>query len=121
MDIVSIVDLDVYAHHGVHPEEQAMGQKFLITADLFVDTKKAGATDNIEDSLDYGVVAHFIDRFMWENTYKLIEAVAEHLAENLLDRFDQLQGVHLTVKKPWAPVGLPLNYVSVDITRMRDE
>ena len=54
---------------------------------------------------------------MKRHTWKLIEAAAEHLAEELLLRYPLLKGVTLELKKPWAPVGLPLDTVAVKITR----
>ena len=54
---------------------------------------------------------------MRENTFKLIEAAAENLAEALLLRYPLLKGLTLELKKPWAPVGLPLDTVSVEISR----
>ena len=55
--------------------------------------------------------------FLQEHTYQLIEAAAEHLTEELLLTFPLLQGISVELKKPWAPVGLPLDTVSVKIER----
>ena len=52
-----------------------------------------------------------------EHPRKLIEAAAEDLAEEVLLHYPLLKGVTLELKKPWAPVGLPLETVSVKVTR----
>lgn len=117
MDKIKIQDLEVFAKHGVFQEENVLGQKFLVNAVLYTDTRKAGKTDQIVDSTNYGEVSHFITNFMTENTYKLIEAVAEHLAEAILLQFPLIKKVDLEIKKPWAPIGLPLKYVSMEIER----
>ena len=84
---------------------------------LYLDTRPAGKSDCLEKSVHYGEVSAFATACMKEHSYQLIEAAAEHLAEALLLRYSQLQGLTLELKKPWAPVGLPLETVSVKITR----
>jgi len=56
MDQIRIEDLEVFARHGVCPEENALGQKFLISAVLYVDIRKAAEQDDIHQSVDYGKV-----------------------------------------------------------------
>ena len=54
---------------------------------------------------------------MQKNTFKLIEAAAEHLVLGIFAHFELIQSVKVTIKKPWAPIGLPLDYVAVEIER----
>lgn len=117
MDQIRIKDLEVFANHGVFPEETALGQKFLVSCTLYLDSRKAGKTDVLEESVHYGLVAQLIKKEMEEYTFRLIEAVAEHLAEAVLQFDEKIRKVEIEVKKPWAPVGLPLDTVSVAITR----
>ncbi|MGN1481605.1 2-amino-4-hydroxy-6-hydroxymethyldihydropteridine diphosphokinase [Porcipelethomonas sp.] len=116
-DEINIEDLEVFANHGVFPEETRLGQKFLISLTMYVDSRNAGKTDCLEKSVDYGEVCHFITEYTKTYPCKLIEAAAEKLAEALLIRYTILKGVTLELKKPWAPVGLPLKTVSVKISR----
>lgn len=117
MDKIKIYNLEIFAHHGVYQEENVLGQKFVISAVLHTSTRKAGLTDELEDSVNYGEVSHFIKKFVEEHTWKLLESVAEHLAQALLLEFPLLSRVELEIKKPWAPIGLPLETVSVEISR----
>lgn len=117
MDKIKIHNLEIFAHHGVYPEENALGQKFVISAVLYTVTRKAGVTDELEYSVNYGEVSHFIKKFVEEHTWKLLESVVEHLAQELLLEFPLLDHVELEIKKPWAPIGLPLETVSVEISR----
>ena len=116
-DEIHVENLEVFARHGVFPEENRLGQKFLISLTLFTDTRPAGTADCLTQSIHYGEVSAFLTDYMHEHTYQLIEAAAEHMAEELLLRWPLLKGVTLELKKPWAPVGLPLETVSVKITR----
>ena len=105
------------ANHGVFPEENVLGQKFVISATLYTSTRTAGLTDDLTASIHYGEVSQMITRFVQEHTYKLLETVVENLARMLLLTLPSLQKVTLKIEKPWAPVGLPLKTVSVEITR----
>lgn len=120
-DEIRIEDLEVYARHGVFPEETKLGQRFMVSVTMYTNTRNAGKNDELDFSVNYGEVSHFITAYMQEHTYKLIEAVAENLAEELLLKIPLLTGVDIELKKPWAPVGLPLKYVSVKISRFWHE
>lgn len=120
-DVVFIDGLEVFANHGVYPEENALGQKFVVSLALYVSTRAAGETDDLSCSVNYGEVAQFVDGYLRGHTFKLIEAVAEHLASELLHRYGLLDGLRVRVEKPWAPVGLPLRSVGVEIERWRAE
>lgn len=117
MDQIHIKNLEIFAKHGVFPEENILGQKFVVSATLYTSTREAGQTDELTKSIHYGEVSHFIRRFLKEHTYKLLETAAEKLAEELLLQTEGLRRVRLEIKKPWAPVGLPLETVSVEIER----
>lgn len=117
MDKIKIENLQVFAKHGVFPEENVLGQKFLISAILYTDTRKAGKTDDLTASIHYGEVSQFIYDYMQSHTYQLLERVVESLAEELLLHTPHLEKVQIEVKKPWAPVGLPLDTVAVEIER----
>lgn len=116
-DEIHIENLEIFANHGVFQEETNLGQKFLVSLVMYADTRKAGKTDCLEESIHYGEVSHFMTSYTKKHTRKLIEAAAEDLAEALLLQYPLLKGVTLELKKPWAPVGLPLETVSVKITR----
>lgn len=120
-DYIKITNLKVFAHHGVFPEETRDGQDFYVNAKLFLDCRKAGKTDNLSDSLNYGEVSHFITDFLQDHTYKLIESVAEQLAEAMLLSMPVLKGVEIELCKPHAPIGLPFENVSVTIERQWHE
>lgn len=118
-DRIRIIDLEVFANHGVFPEENALGQKFVISADLYTDTRKAGKTDDLTDSVHYGEVSAFISLYLKKHTFKLLESAAENLVEELLIKYPLLQEIRLEIKKPWAPIRQSLKTVSVEITRGR--
>ena len=84
MDRIKIQNLEVFGHHGVFSEETKLGQKFLVNATMYTNTRTAGYSDDLEKSINYGEVCHFITGYMQNHTFKLIEAVAEHMAQAML-------------------------------------
>ena len=119
MDKICIKNLEVFSNHGVYPEERALGQKFVVSAELFLDLRSAGKSDELDDSFDYGKACYIIKNYIEKKSFRLIEAVAEGLAEKLLIEHTALQSVMLEIKKPWAPVATHLETVSVVIERRR--
>lgn len=117
MDQIKIEGLEIYAGHGVFPEENRNGQKFIVNAVLYSDLAPAGKSDDLTLSTHYGEVCHFISRYLKEHTFKLIEAAAEHAACEVLLAFPHIKELELTLCKPDAPIGLPFQNVSVSIKR----
>lgn len=117
MDTIHISNLIIYAHHGVAKEEQTLGQRFQLDAVIFLDAREAAAGDDISLTVNYGEVCRFLKAEMEKQNDRLIETVCGRLAEALLIRFPLIRRVSLEVKKPWAPIGLPLDCVSVSTER----
>lgn len=117
MDEIRIDNLEVYAYHGVFPEENEKGQPFFVNAIIYTNTRKAGQADSLKLSTHYGEVCHFITKWMQTNTYKLIESVAENVAREVLHEFPLIHSIMLEIRKPEAPIGLPFQSVSVRVNR----
>lgn len=117
MDEIRIERLKVFAHHGVLPSETKKGQNFYVNATLHLDVRPAGRADDLEQSVNYAEVCHFLHHFLTEHTYLLIESAAERAASALLVRFPLVRAVDLEVCKPHAPIGLPFQDVSVTVHR----
>lgn len=118
-DEIRIQGLSFFANHGVYEFETEQGQTFCVNVTLYMDNKNCFATDYIEDSTDYGKVCHFINDFLIEHTFHLIETAAEYTVRELLLAFPLLKGVKLEIEKPYAPVELDFKNISVCIERFR--
>lgn len=116
-DEIRIDNLEVFAYHGVAPAEKANGQPFFVNAVLYTDIRPAGLEDDLSLSTNYGEICHFINNWMKDNMYDLIETVAESLAEQILLNFGSISELIIEIRKPKAPVGLPFESVSVRIRR----
>lgn len=116
-DEIRIERLEVFAHHGVFPEETRDGQIFYVNATLYTDVHKACEEDDLAYSIDYGDVCFFITEWMQNNTCLLLEAAAEKLARGILLKYDLICSLDLEILKPHAPIKLPFGCVSVKVHR----
>ena len=98
-DYVSIRDLHVAAVIGVHAWERKVEQTLSFTVDMVADVRKAAATDELADALDYSAVAATIAAVVREGRFRLIETAAEDVAERLLADFP-VASLRLEVRKP---------------------
>ncbi|MGL5055590.1 MAG: 2-amino-4-hydroxy-6-hydroxymethyldihydropteridine diphosphokinase [Fusobacteriaceae bacterium] len=117
MDKIIIRNLEFIANHGVFQEEKNLGQKFIISAELSVSTRKAGVTDDLQYSTHYGEVANDIEKIFTSKSNDLIEKCAEEIAEMILLKYNMVKEVKVSVKKPWAPIKKIFENVEVIIER----
>lgn len=117
MDKIIIKDLEVYAFHGVNQEEKNMGQKFLISAKVWLDLREAGNTDDLNKTVNYAEFCCNIEKEFTKQKYDLIEKAADEIANYILINYAMVEKVNILVKKPWAPIGKPIDYAAVEIER----
>jgi dihydroneopterin aldolase len=119
-DVVFLNDMTFYAYHGIHSEEQALGQRFKVDVIVEVDLREAGKTDNLTDTVSYSSVFKRVKSVMEGPPRQLIEAVAEDIATSLLAEFEMATAVTVTIHKPGAPIrGAMFDTVGVRIRRHR--
>ena len=119
MDRICIRNVEVHAKHGVLSVEKKYKQKFYISATLYLNLREAGKSDDLKQTIDYADITLFIKEFVENNTYDLIEKIAEELAEKLLIEHSRLQKICIEVSKPEAQINADFETVSVEITRSR--
>ena len=117
MDCIKIRQLEIFAYHGCNEDEKINGQKFYVDANLYTDVRTPGLSDDLEDTVNYAKACKFINKFMTENRFDLIEAVAEQTTRGLLKEFPKIKANDFTINKPNAPIKLPFGNVAVSISR----
>ena len=115
MDYITIKNLKIFAHHGVFEQETENGQNFYVNAKLYVDMERAGTTDALDDAVNYGEVCLFLESFLKEHTYKLLEKAVTETMQAVLVQFPAVNGLELELSKPQAPI--PLSFETVSVTR----
>lgn len=116
MDRIALDGIDVYAHHGVHPAERELGQRFVIDAELYGDFSEAAAADSLRHALDYVEVHRRVCEVAATTSFQLLEALAEAICADLLERF-AVARVVVTVHKPNPPIPNFLGHVSATLDR----
>lgn len=116
-DFIKVTNMKVFARHGVLPEEKENGQEFFLNAKVYVDMRKAGLSDNLDDALNYDKLCVFLQEVFKEKRFDLIEAAAEYTVQEIMVHFRNIQAMELEVRKPHAPVKYPPEDISVTIYR----
>jgi 7,8-dihydroneopterin aldolase/epimerase/oxygenase len=110
-DCVSVRDLAVAAVIGVHAWEREIEQTLIVSVDMAADVRKAAATDDLADAVDYSAVAGVIAAVLREGRFRLIETAADRVAQRLLADFPITQ-LRLELRKPIAAAPAPAPGVS---------
>ncbi|GAB2718862.1 dihydroneopterin aldolase [Paenibacillus thermoaerophilus] len=110
-----------FAHHGVFPEENRLGQTYIVDLELFFDLRAAGRSDDLNDTINYAELYERVRAVVCGETYNLIERLAQRLAETLLDGYPMLDAVTVRVIKPNPPFDIQFDGVCVEIHRRRPE
>ncbi|KAI3977753.1 hypothetical protein MKX01_039816 [Papaver californicum] len=98
-------------YHGVLPEEKTLGQKFVIDMDAWVDLRKPGISDNINDSVSYVDLYNIVKDVVEEPSHNLLESVAHLIATKTLQTFSQISTVWVKLGKPHVSVQGPVDYL----------
>jgi dihydroneopterin aldolase len=106
-------------HHGYHEHERATVQPFEIDVELLLDLRPAGNEDDLEKTVDYGKVFTVARQIVESTTLRLLEALAEAIAREVLAGFPAVEEVSVRVRKPKVQLGGRLDYAGVEITRRR--
>ena len=111
---IELHGLELYGYHGVHEEERERGQRFLYDVELEVGAR--GADDRIENAVDYSKVAAAV-REVAGGQYRLLEALATAIADELVERFAP-ERVKVRVRKPDVrPSGIDVEFAAVTVER----
>lgn len=108
------------ARHGYHDWEQQQTQPFEVDVELVRNLQPAGVDDDLEQTIDYSRVYAVVRQIVESTSFRLLEALAEAIAHELLVDFDVIE-VGVRVRKPAVQLGGPLDYAAVEIWRRRSE
>lgn len=121
MDKILVKGLEIFAYHGVNPEEKIEGQRFILDITADVDLSKPCITDNVDDTVSYAKIIKEAAKIFTSQKDDLLERASRRVAEGLLQAFDKIESVTILLKKPDAPIKADFDYVAVEITLGRNE
>jgi len=117
-DQIELRGLVASGYCGVLQEEQSRAQPLEVDLDVALDLSRAGESDALEETIDYGVLCAMVERIITTERFALLERLAERIAEVTLadERVDE---VTVSVRKLRPPVSQQLTTSGVRITRLR--
>ena len=119
LDKIYVNGMEFYGYHGVFPEETKLGQRFKVDLIVEVDLSVAGKSDDLHDSVNYGELYNTCKMIVEGKPYKLVEAVAENIASDILEKFPLVAACTVKVIKPDPPIPGHYKSVAVEIKRSR--
>ncbi|WP_157015430.1 dihydroneopterin aldolase [Mesorhizobium xinjiangense] len=115
MYTITMKNCAFFGRHGVHDEEEMLGQRFYVDARLTIDAGDALEGDSIKGTVDYGVAFKVIEKIVTGERRFLIEALAHDVARTMVETFPEIARAEVTIRKPNAPVPGVLDYVEVSV------
>lgn len=116
-DRIHLKGMVFYGHHGVTPEEQALGQRIEVDLEVEADLETAAVEDDPEQTIDYGDLYRITREVVEGEPVRLIETIAQRVADRIQDEYD-VGAVWVKVMKPGAPIdGSVLGHAAVEILR----
>lgn len=119
MDKMILERMEFYGYHGVFSEETKLGQRFYVDLVAYLDLLPAGQSDDLDETVNYAEIYHMIREIVEGKPFKLIEALAEHIASKLLDTYTKINELTVRVVKPHPPFDIHFAGVTVEIHRKR--
>lgn len=111
---IFLKDIHCYAYHGVAPQENLIGNEYIINLKLKVDISKAAQTDEVEDTVSYADVHDVIKNEMTIPS-KLLEHVGRRIVERIFVTFPTIEEVELQLSKRNPPMGADIDVAGIEV------
>jgi len=108
---INVKGLRLYAYHGVHPEENKLGQEFEIDLVLSV-VRPSTMDDRLDQVLSYWDAMTTIKKVFTGKTFKLLENAAQTILDSLSE-YPQIKHAEINLKKLTPPIPVTVDFVGV--------
>ncbi len=102
MDTIFIRDLETRSVIGTLPEERTRRQKLIFNLEINTDMTAAGASDDLNDAVNYSYIEELVKEIAENSEFYLLEKLAQTVADAIL-KIDNVSGVSVCIDKPGAP------------------
>ncbi|MDF2735337.1 MAG: dihydroneopterin aldolase [Chloroflexota bacterium] len=119
-DRIVLRNMQFTGRHGYYEHELTTAQPFEVDVELVLNLQPAGVDDDLEKTVDYGRVYAIARQIVESTSYRLLEAIAEAISQEILTEFEVTE-VGVRVRKPAVQLGGPLDHAAVEIWRRRSE
>ena len=117
MDSIRVRELRVKAHIGATEEERSRSQVLSIDLDVVTDLRPAGLSDDLGETVDYGVLVAEVAHLVEGSNCALLEHLAENIAAHIAS-IEGVNGVTVEVAKESPPIEQEVGTVAVRIERL---
>ena len=117
-DRISLHGMRFMGQHGVSEVERELPQEIEVDLEVEVDLTAASSSDDLADTVDYGPLVNLCRRVVEERSFKLLEAIAGAIANDVLAK-TAATAVTVRVRKLAVPIDADLDYAQVEIRRER--
>ena len=118
MTKITLENMEFHAFHGCLEHEQKLGNTFIVSIGIEIDTSLAGQTDELEHTLNYQLVYDAVKTQM-EIPSKLIEHVGQRILDAVFSEFQQIQGLKVKLSKLNPPLGGKVDRVTIELNKKR--
>ena len=116
-DIINVCNMSFFGHHGLRFERK-IGSQYQVDVKIYTSTRAAGKKDNIKRTIDYREIYIVVKEIIEQNSYRLIETIAERIADKILSSY-AIHAVEVAVRKLHPPLHGIVDYVEVIIHRKK--
>ena len=115
MNTISLHGAEFFAYHGFYPEEQKLGNKFIVDIDVDFIPGRDLKADDISGTINYEQLYEIVSGQM-SLTKKLIETVAQNILDEVKRKFPFAKGVRIVIKKMTPPLKGKVGYSCITIS-----
>jgi dihydroneopterin aldolase len=108
-----------YGHHGVHPEERKLGQRFIVDFCYETDPELDRSIEHIDDTIDYTAVYDIIKNILEKQEFQLLENCANTILDSVIGVYPRIIKAVVKIRKPSVPIKGSLDSVEVEMERKR--
>ena len=115
---IQMKGIQLYAFHGVDPQENQVGAYFYIDLKLKTDFTRAAVTDGLEGTVSYADVYERLKEEM-KTPSKLLEHVCQRIACRLFADFPGIEEIDIELTKENPPMGACGKSIGVTVHYIR--
>ncbi len=119
METLTLKSLSFKGYHGYYEEERKQGNDFEVDIIFSADLRKAGETDQLEDTIDYQKVLGTIKKVMNGPSLKLIETLTKKIGDQLFEQFPTVASLKVSVRKLHPPLDVETAYSEITMQWQR--
>lgn len=108
-----------YAYHGVAPQENIIGNEYIIHLKMKVNISRAMQTDDVENTVNYAEIHEAVKAEMAIPS-KLLEHVSGRIVKKLFEKFPDIEEIELRLSKRNPPIGADIDAAGVELRCSRE-